>query len=147
MTRRTIADFRRATARRLRTNATDIEKILWQHLRHMEIEGSHFRRQVPIGPYVADFACMAARLVIEVDGSQHGEAHAQARDAERTQWLEREGYRVVRFWNNEVVRDRTAVMEAIYVVLYGSLQAEPSSLKHLRWVGSIEETDHPTPAR
>jgi len=90
---------------------------------------------------------MAARLVIEVDGSQHAEADAQTHDAERTQWLEREGYRVVRFWNNEVVRDRTAMMEVIYAALYGSPQAEPSSLKHLRWVGLIDEADHPTPAR
>jgi len=82
---------------------------------------------------------MAARLVIEVDGSQHAEADAQTHDAERTQWLEREGYRVVRFWNNEVVRDRTAMMEVIYAALYGSPQAEPSSLKHLRWVGLIDE--------
>jgi very-short-patch-repair endonuclease len=71
--RPTIDSFRRRTARRLRANTTDAERTLWRHLRKLETEGTHFRRQVPIGPYVADFACMAARLVIEVDGSQHGE--------------------------------------------------------------------------
>jgi very-short-patch-repair endonuclease len=111
----------------------------------MEIEGSHFRRQVPIGPYIADFACMAARLVIEVDGSQHGQEQIAVRDAERTSWLESEGYRVIRFWNNEVVRDKTAVLELIYAAVYGSAEAEPKALKHARIprVGS----GHPTPAR
>jgi very-short-patch-repair endonuclease len=94
--------------------------------------GSHFRRQVPIGPYVADFACMAARLVIEVDGSQHGETAAEARDEMRTQWLEREGYRVLRFWNNELTENMQGVLEAVHAALYGSRDSEPAPLKHKR---------------
>jgi very-short-patch-repair endonuclease len=86
--RRTIASFRRDTARRLRANATDAEARLWQHLKRSAMLGTHFRRQVPIGPYIADFACMAARLIIEVDGSQHGVDVGMSRDAKRTQWLE-----------------------------------------------------------
>src|SRR5687767_14917395 len=103
--RRTIASFRRDTARRLRTNSTGAEARLWQHLKRSPVLGSHFRRQAPIGPYIADFACMAARLVIEVDGSQHGLDAGMRRDARRTQWLEREGYRVIRFWNNDVTEN------------------------------------------
>jgi len=80
--RPTIDSFRRKAARRLRMNATDAETTLWRQLKHIEARGTHFRRQVPIGPYAADFACMAARIVIEVDGSQHGEHENRTRDDE-----------------------------------------------------------------
>ena len=73
---------------------------------------------------------MAARLVVEVDGSQHGEATGSKHDRERTQWLEAEGYRVLRFWNNDVMRNNRAVMEAIYAELYGD--AAPRPLTHDR---------------
>ncbi len=86
--RRTIDSFRRATARRLRANSTNAEALLWRELHKLETKGTHFRRQVPIGPYVADFACLASRLVIEVDGSQHGEESNRSRDNKRTRWLE-----------------------------------------------------------
>ena len=76
----------------------------------LETRGTHFRRQVPIGNYVVDFACMAARLVVEVDRSQHGEGENLIRDRERTRWLEAQGYRVLRFWNNEVVHDSRGVL-------------------------------------
>src|SRR5438067_10440515 len=127
--RRPIEDFRRATARRLRKRATEAEMKLWRHLRRLPAVGSHFRRQVPIGPYVADFACMAARVVIEVDGSQHGEPPGAVSDQERTMWLESQGYRVLRFWNNDVIRYPNGVMEAIYAAVYGSPIAEPEVLK------------------
>ena len=97
-----------------------------------ELLGSHFRRQVPIGPYVADFACMAARLVIEVDGSQHGDAVVKVHDDARTQWLEREGYRVVRFWNNDLIENIEGVLETIHAALYGSRDSDPGMLKHKR---------------
>src|SRR5262249_35020651 len=96
--RRSIESFRRATARRLRASATDAETTLWRMLHELPVDGSHFRRQVPIGPYVADFACMTARLVIELDGSQHGTADGIARDEARSRWLNENGYRVIRFW-------------------------------------------------
>jgi very-short-patch-repair endonuclease len=129
---RTISSFRREKARQLRANATAPEMRLWRHLRRFPTLGTHFRRQVPIGPYVADFACMAARLVIEVDGSQHGDAAIEARDETRTLWLEREGYRVLRFWNNELTENMQGVLEAIQAALYGSRDSDPTVLKHRR---------------
>src|ERR1044071_6351960 len=114
LTRPTISDFRRKTARRLRHNTTDAERKLWRALRTFELKGTHFRRQVPIGNYVADFACMAARLVIEIDGSQHGEEENKIDDDARTRWLEGEGYRVLRFWNNDIVQNPQGVLDVIY---------------------------------
>ncbi|MGJ5044901.1 MULTISPECIES: endonuclease domain-containing protein [unclassified Bradyrhizobium] len=114
MGKRPISDFKRRTAKRLRENMTAAEDILWRHLRRLEIEGTHFRRQVVIGPYVADFACLARRLIIEVDGSQHGEDANIQRDQARTRWLNSEGYRVLRFWNNDVMTRTEAVLEAIH---------------------------------
>ena len=114
MEKRPISDFKRKTAKTLRANTTAAEDILWRHLRRLEIKGSHFRRQVPIGPYVADFACLKERLIIEVDGSQHAEDANNRRDEVRTRWLNSEGYRVMRFWNNNVMSKTEAVMEAIH---------------------------------
>ena len=114
MVKRQISDFKRATANKLRANSTAAEDILWRRLRRMNVEGSHFRRQVVIGPYIADFACLAKRLIIEVDGSQHGDEDGLKRDEVRTQWLQSEGYRVIRFWNNDVMSKTDAVMDAIY---------------------------------
>src|SRR5262249_36632926 len=122
--RRSIDSFRRETARRLRANATGAEQRLWRELRRSPMLGSHFRRQVTIGPYVADFACMAARIVIELDGSQHGDAPKRKRDAERTAWLKAEGYRVLRFWNNDLTGNMRGVLESIHSALYGSADAE-----------------------
>jgi very-short-patch-repair endonuclease len=129
--RRTISSFRREKARQLRANATDREVRLWRHLRRSPLLGSHFRRQVPIGPYVADFVCMAARLIIEVDGSQHGDAAFKARDDVRTRWLEREGYRVLRFWN-DLSENINGVLEAIHAALYGSRDSDVMMLEHKR---------------
>jgi very-short-patch-repair endonuclease len=129
---RTIDSFRRGRARQLRAAATDPEARLWRHLRRSPVLGSHFRRQVPIGPYVADFACMAARLIIEVDSSQHADAAIEARDLARTHWLEQEGYRVIRFWNNDVTKNMKGVLEAIHAALYGSLDGDVVILKHKR---------------
>ena len=114
MPKRPISDFKRKAAKALRARTTGAEDILWRHLRRLEIRGSHFRRQVPIGPYVADFACLKERLIIEVDGSQHGEDANTRRDEDRTRWLNSEGYRVLRFWNNDVMSKTEAVMEAIH---------------------------------
>jgi very-short-patch-repair endonuclease len=130
--RRTIDSFRRATARRLRANSTAAETLMWRELRKLETKGTHFRRQVPIGPYVADLACMASCLVVEIDGSQHGDEPNKSRDERRTRWLEAEGYRVVRVWNNDVTENPTGVLEAIYAELYGTGDAEPTVLKHRR---------------
>jgi very-short-patch-repair endonuclease len=101
-------------------------------LRKFDLDGSHFRRQVPIGPFIADFACMAAHLVIEVDGSQHAHDRAEEYDERRTRWFLKEGYRVLRFWNGDLVRNMDGVMETIYAALYGSPDAPPVPLKHQR---------------
>jgi very-short-patch-repair endonuclease len=127
-----ISKIHRARARRLRHAVNDAEKRLWRHLRRLTLQGSHFRRQVPIGPYVVDFACLAARLIIELDGSQHSKDANRARDQARARWLEKEHYRVVRFWNNEIVGNIDGVMQMIYVELYGSPDAETFLLKHSR---------------
>jgi very-short-patch-repair endonuclease len=82
-----IDRFRRRTAQRLRARTTEAEKKLWRLLRDFPIRGTHFRRQVPIGRYVADFACLTSRLVIELDGSQHAQSEITARDQVRTDWL------------------------------------------------------------
>ncbi len=147
MAQKRLSDFRRQTARRLRHNTTDAERKLWHLLRTFEVKGSHFRRQVPIGSYIADFTCMAARLVIEIDGSQHGEERSELRDEKRTRWLESEGYRVIRFWNNDIVQNPEGVLDVIYAALYGSRDAEPRPMKHERKRIDIADSVHPTPAR
>jgi very-short-patch-repair endonuclease len=102
-------------ARQLRKNLTDAERRLWKYLRCKQIEGHRFRRQVPIGPYYVDFLCLERRLVIEVDGGRH--ADRQAEDAKRTAWLESQGFRVLRYWNNEVLQNFEGVVEAILLAL------------------------------
>ena len=128
----TITSFRRRTARRLRETSTGAEQLLWRHLRRLPIAGTHFRRQVPIGPYVADFACMSVRLIIEVDGSQHASEAGLAKDEARTRWLEAEGYRVLRFWNNDLTANMDGVLEKIYIAVRGSSLDETELLKHQR---------------
>ncbi len=106
-------------ARQLRRAATPAEAKLWLLIRAGRIEGVKFKRQVPIGPYIADFCSITHRLVIEIDGSQHAESNDY--DARRTTFLAAQGYRVLRFWNIDVLKTPDACVEAIYVAL-----AEPS---------------------
>lgn len=87
---------------------------------------------MPIGDFVVDFACPAAKVVVEVDGSQHGETVGQAKDQARTFWLEAQGYRVVRFWNNDVTNNIEGAMEVIHAALYGTQDREPHAFKHKR---------------
>ena len=101
-------------ARELRKNATEAEKRMWRALRE-NFPSAKFRRQVPIGPYYADFFSFPAKLVIEVDGGQHGEA--QDYDARRTAFLEAQGLRVVRFWNNDVLGNTEGVITQISLSL------------------------------
>ena len=100
-------------ARRLRKDPTDAERMLWSILRMRQVPGHRFRRQAPIGPYVVDFVCFENKLVIEVDGGHHAEQADH--DAARTAWLESRGFRVMRFWNNEVLEEINAVREAIWL--------------------------------
>ena len=107
-------DKRVPRARALRRDATDAEKKLWQNLRQPPFKEFHFRRQATIGPYFADFATHQAKLVIEVDGGQHS---GSASDGVRTRYLEANGYRVLRFWNNDVLTNISGVLSAIDAVI------------------------------
>ena len=98
-------------ARRLRSNPTDAEKALWSILSRRQMNGHRFRRQVPVGRFIADFVCHEARVIVEVDGGQHDPANASER--ERQVFLEAEGYRVLRFWNNEVLGNLVDVQARI----------------------------------
>ena len=123
-----ISRFKRERAKQLRSNATEPEQALWRALKQIPVYGSHFRRQVPIGPYVADFACLKARLIVELDGGHHSRDDVAAKDEARTRWLECEGYRVVRFWNAELIQNMNGILDTIYAALYGSLQSEAVAL-------------------
>ena len=102
-------------ARALRQNQTETERILWSHIRSRRLAGHKFRRQRPLGGYIVDFVCFERRLIIEVDGGQH--ADQRTYDARRQSWLESQGFRVLRLWNNEVLSDIEAAKEAIYQAL------------------------------
>jgi len=84
-------------AKQLRKNFTDAERALWRVLRSRQLAGYKFRRQQPLGPYIVDFVCFEARLVVEIDGGQHGEEEQLAHDSKRTAWLQNENFRVLRF--------------------------------------------------
>ena len=98
-------------AKSLRRNSTDTEKHLWSHLRHRQIAGFRFRRQVSIGPYIVDFASHEAKLVIEVDGGQHDRSSSKERA--RTRRTQEDGFRVIRFWNSEVLGNIEGVVLSI----------------------------------
>jgi very-short-patch-repair endonuclease len=121
---RKIVPPQRRLARALRAAPTDAERKLWWHLRHrIPTPGSHFRRQVRIGRYIVDFACHATRIVIEVDGSQHDRSAA---DQQRTKVLEANGYRVVRYWNNDVLSNIDNVLEDIHRAITTTPTPNPS---------------------
>jgi very-short-patch-repair endonuclease len=105
----------RKHARAMRRVMTDAELKLWNELRAHRLMGLGFRRQVPIGPFIADFACAAHRLIVEVDGSQHAEAEAVERDEARTEYLQSRGWRILRFWNGDVIRDIDNVCSHIVI--------------------------------
>jgi very-short-patch-repair endonuclease len=99
------------SARALRRRMTDAERRLWYHLRDHRLPGFKFRRQHPIGPYIVDFVCLEHRLVVELDGGQHA---ADPDDPVREAFLRGKGYRMLRFWNNEVLKHTAAVCESIH---------------------------------
>jgi len=116
---------KRDRARELRRHMTDAERTLWRCLRMRQLEGFRFRRQLPVGPYIVDFACLRTRLVVEVDGGQHADADG---DERHDAFLRGRGFRVVRFWNNEVLSDPEGVCEVV-----------------LRWLADAPPP-HPSPA-
>jgi len=96
-------------AKSLRKSSTDAERLLWKHLRTRHTEGLKFRRQEPIGNYIADFVCYEKAVIVEVDGGQH----CEERDGERDRWLSSQGFRVLRFWNHDVLMNIAGVVEMI----------------------------------
>ncbi|WP_028347930.1 endonuclease domain-containing protein [Bradyrhizobium murdochi] len=103
----------RTNARVLRKNSTDAERILWSELRGHRLNGASFRRQVPIKSYIADFVCHTAKLVIELDGGQHFSDPSELADARRSAVIEAQGFRVLRFSNLDVMKNRAGVLETI----------------------------------
>lgn len=116
------SDARTPRARRLRREATPAERRLWTQLRQREINNVHFRRQAPICPYFVDFACHRTRVVVEFDGGKHGFDAEALRDDKRTRFLEKSGFRVLRFWNHEVLRNLESVVDTICAALYQTVE-------------------------
>ena len=100
----------RGFAKSMRRNPTDAERQMWLILKDRRLADYKFRRQVPIGPYIADFVCYSARLIIELDGSQHSGDHDTARDA----WLSTKGFTILRVWDNQIADDCEAVLDAVW---------------------------------
>tara|TARA_R110002072_G_scaffold58144_3_gene148725 strand:- start:1868 stop:2224 length:357 start_codon:yes stop_codon:yes gene_type:complete len=97
-------------SRKLRNNMTDAERRLWSHLRASQLSGTKFTRQFPIGDFVVDFACRSLRLTIECDGGQHS---GSLTDEARTRVIEAHGYRVIRFWNHDIIENTDGVLQTI----------------------------------
>lgn len=106
-------------ARTLRANATDAERKLWNHLRNRQLADLKFRRQATVGPYIADFLCVERSLIVEADGGQHGDEQ----DRLRTSYLQSRGYSVLRFWNDDILRNMDGVLT---MILEAANKAEPS---------------------
>ncbi len=104
-------------ARHLRSNMTDSEQLIWSRLRRKQVLGIQFYRQKPIGNYIVDFYAPAAKLVVEIDGSQHLEVEIREKDLQRTRYLENEGLRVLRFDNLQVLSEIDGVVEEIFGVV------------------------------
>jgi len=105
-------------ARSLRRVQTPAERVLWNSLRSLQVGGSRFRRQHPIGNYIVDFVNLENKLIVEIDGGQHDENGVRRKDQKRTQWLESEGYRVLRFWNNDVLTN----VEGVWLLIQEELE-------------------------
>ncbi len=134
-----------AFARQLREQGTDAEKALWQRLRSRQLQGAKFRRQLSLGPYVADLVCIEARLIVECDGGQHnGSVHDVGRDAS----LSAQGWRVLRFWNNEVLQN----IEGVLVLIAQALE-EAAAWRHSPspqpspWEGEGANASSPSPSQ
>ncbi len=111
-------------SRELRNNGTPAERKLWQHIRNRQLSGARFNRQVPIGPFICDFAARTAKIVIEMDGRQH--ALRSVEDKRRTHFLTSSGYRVLRFWNNDILENVDGVLTVIEQALNDRPSPNPS---------------------
>jgi very-short-patch-repair endonuclease len=134
-----------AFARQLREQGTDAERALWQRLRSRLLQGAKFRRQLALGPYVADLVCIEARVIVECDGGQHnGSAH----DVERDRWLKAQGWRVLRFWNNEVLQNVDGVLTVIAQALEEAAARRHSpSPQPSPWQGEGANAIPPSPSQ
>jgi very-short-patch-repair endonuclease len=112
-------------ARQLRRNRTEAERRLWWKLRELKQAGFKFRQQVPIDHFIVDFACLSERPIVEVDGGTHGTGEELRRDARRQQYLRRQGFRIVRFWNSEVRENMEGVMDTIVAALHTPTPEHP----------------------
>ena len=116
-------------AKGLRKRSTDVEQLLCGRLRAGRFEGMKFRRQHPIGQYIADFVCLERKLIIELDGGQHVLPDKHLKDRQRDAWLKKEGYAVVRFWDNEVLTNTSGVLEVIRERLHRTPSPQSPPLK------------------
>jgi very-short-patch-repair endonuclease len=116
-----------AFARELRNSMTEAERKLWRGLRMRQMHGHKFRRQFPIGNFIVDFVCLDARLIVEVDGGQH--ADETYGDAQRDEWLKAQNFRVLRYWNNQVLNELDGVLEDIARALELAPPSQPSPVK------------------
>ena len=114
---RSVTNLMSERARRMRRDKSDAEVRLWRALRELNRRGFQFRQQAPIGPYIADFCDHSAKLVLEIDGAQHGLSQGLRSDARRSRWLASQGYRVLRFWNHEIFANFDGVETEIFVAL------------------------------
>jgi very-short-patch-repair endonuclease len=128
-------------ARQLRRDSTDAEKRLWRALRS-KLPQYKWRRQMPVGPYVADFACFAERLIVELDGGQHAEAAAY--DEARTRFIKAQGYCVLRFWNNDVLSNTNGVLECITQSLSRGRGKEQRELREGEVESSLLQSSSPS---
>ena len=114
-------------AKGMRHQPTNAETLIWTALRGARLQGFKFKRQQPIGTYIVDFVCFEHSLIIEIDGGQHGDE--VSKDRERSNWLRRQGFRVLRFWNNEVMERKDDVLESIIRALRENPSPQPLSHK------------------
>ena len=117
--RRAWISITRAYGRELRKSPTVAEEKLWPHLRRKQLGGYRFRRQHPVGPYIADFACVAQKLIVEIDGATHGDPDEIRYDEKRTAYLKSKGFRVARYGNEEIYKNMDEVLDDIYAYLKG----------------------------
>jgi very-short-patch-repair endonuclease len=130
----------------MRSEPTEAERKLWWNLRHrLPLAGSHFRRQVHLGRYIVDFVSHGLKLIIEVDGGQHAEQ--ERRDAARTRFLESEGYRVLRFWNNDVLGNIDGVLEMIQNAILATPTPTPPHKGEGKVSASARDARRPSPFR
>jgi len=124
-------------ARKLREDSTDAERLFWSRVRAHRLYGFKFKRQQPVGPYIVDFVCAERSLIVELDGGQHADSDT---DRTRDDWLANQGYRVLRFWNNDVLTNMDGVIETIMKYLTPSPQPSPIKGEGVRtshWIDHV----------